>query len=209
MTQEPSPTEDAPLEDLSAEGLERKKAEQAVVRAHPNRRAQGLVVVNTGNGKGKTTAALGVLMRAWGRDMRVVMLQFIKAKTANWGEIKAARKMGVEIIPLGDGFTWTSRDIEHDKAMAEECWRQCRERIQSDDYDIVVMDEMTYCFKFGWLDIDEVIDVLRNRPAGQHVIITGRDAPPELVEFADLVTEMTEIKHPYTSGVKAQPGIEF
>jgi cob(I)alamin adenosyltransferase len=209
MTQEPSPTEDAPIEDLSPGGQERKRAEQATVRAHPNRRAKGLVMVNTGNGKGKTTAALGVLLRAWGRDMSVVMLQFIKAKTANWGEIKAARKMGVEIIPLGDGFTWTSKDIEHDRAMAEECWRQCRERIQSDVYDIVIMDEMTYCFKFGWLDIDEVIDVLRNRPAGQHVIITGRDAPPELVEFADLVTEMTEIKHPYKSGVKAQPGIEF
>ena len=200
---------DAPIEDLSEEGRAAKRAEQAAVRARPDRRGKGLVVVNTGDGKGKTTAALGVLMRAWGRGMRVVMLQFIKAKTANWGEIRAAKKMGVEIIPLGDGFTWTSKDIEHDRAMAEECWRQCRERIQSDAHDIVIMDEMTYCFKFGWLDINEVLDVLRNRPAGQHVIITGRDAPPELVEFADLVTEMTEIKHPYRSGVKAQPGIEF
>jgi len=208
MSQPPA-VEDAPLEDLSPEGQERKRAEQAAVRAHPNRRGKGLVIVNTGNGKGKTTAALGVLMRAWGRDMRVVMLQFIKAKTANWGEIRGSRKMGVEIIPLGDGFTWTSKDIDRDKSMAEECWRQCRERIQSGDYDIVIMDEMTYCFKFGWLDIEEVLDVLRNRNPDQHIIITGRDAPEELIEFADLVTEMREIKHPYKSGIKAQAGIEF
>ncbi|HZT05794.1 MAG TPA: cob(I)yrinic acid a,c-diamide adenosyltransferase [Chloroflexota bacterium] len=200
---------DAPLDDLSDTGRARKREEQAAVRAHPNRRAKGLVLVNTGNGKGKTTAALGVLLRAWGRGMPVVMLQFIKAKTANWGEIRAARKMGVEIIPLGDGFTWTSKDIDRDRALAQECWRQCRERIESGQYDIVIMDEMTYCFKFGWLDVQEVIGVLRTRPEGQHVIITGRDAPPELIEFADLVTEMREIKHPYQSGIKAQPGIEF
>jgi cob(I)alamin adenosyltransferase len=165
--------------------------------------------VNTGNGKGKTTAALGLLMRAWGRDMRVVMLQFIKARTANWGEIKAARKMGVELIPLGDGFTWTSKDVEKDHALAQQCWALCRERIMSGEYDIVVMDEMTYCFSFGWLDVNEVIDSLRQRPPGLHIIITGRDAPPELIEYADLVTEMREIKHPYRSGVRAQPGIEF
>jgi cob(I)alamin adenosyltransferase len=200
---------DAPLDDLSEEGRAAKRAEQAAVRAHPERRGKGLVLVNTGNGKGKTTAALGVLTRAWGRGMRVVMLQFIKAKTANWGEIKAAKKMGVEIIPLGDGFTWTSQDIERDVALAKECWRQCRERIESGDYDVVIMDEMTYCFSFGWLDLDEVLEVLRNRAPDMHVIITGRDAPEGLIEFADLVTEMREIKHPYKLGIKAQPGIEF
>jgi cob(I)alamin adenosyltransferase len=200
---------DAPLEDLSDEGRARKRGEQAAVRAHPQRRAKGLVIVNTGNGKGKTTAALGLLLRAWGRDLRVVMLQFIKARTANWGESRAARKMGVEILPLGDGFTWTSRDIEKDRALAQEGWQQCRERILSGQYDVVILDELTYCFKFGWIDVQEAIDVLRSRPDGQHVVITGRDAPPELAEFADLVTEMREIKHPYKSGIKAQPGIEF
>jgi cob(I)alamin adenosyltransferase len=209
MSQESQAPVDAPIEDLSPEGQERKRAEQAAVRAHPNRRGKGLVIVNTGNGKGKTTAALGVLLRAWGRGLDVCMLQFIKAKTANWGEIRASKKMEVEIIPLGDGFTWTSHDIEKDRAMAQECWRQCRERIMSNEYDIVIMDEMTYCFKFGWLEIDEVLAVLRERPPDQHIIITGRDAPPELVEFADLVTEMREIKHPYQLGIKAQPGIEF
>lgn len=204
-----SPLPEAPLEDLSPEGRAAKRAEQAAVRAHPDRRAKGLVIVNTGSGKGKTTAALGLLLRAWGRDMRVVMLQFIKAKTGNWGESRAARKMGVEIIPLGDGFTWTSRDIQRDRALAREGWEQCRERIQSGAFDIVIMDELTYCLKFGWLDLDEVIEVLNTRPEGQHVVITGRDAPQELIDFADLVTEMREVKHPYRSGVRAQPGIEF
>jgi len=206
---EAASSKDAPIEDLSDEGRARKRAEQAEVRAHPERRAKGLVIVNTGKGKGKTTAALGVLLRAWGRDMRVVMLQFIKAKTGKWGEVRAAGKMGVEIIPLGDGFTWTSKDIEHDRGLAQEGWQQCRAKIASGEYDVVILDELTYCLKFGWLEIDEVLDVLRSRPDGQHVVITGRDAPAELTAFADLVTEMREVKHPYKAGVRAQPGIEF
>lgn len=198
-----------PLEDLSEEGRAAQHAAQEAARKHPERRSKALVIVNTGDGKGKTTAALGLVMRAWGQGLRVIMLQFIKAHTGNWGEIRAARKMGVELVPLGDGFTWMSKDIEHDRALAQQCWARCRGAIQGGQYDVVVMDEMTYCFKFGWLDLSEVLDVLRNRPAGQHVIITGRDAPQELIDFADLVTEMREIKHPYTSGVRAQKGIEF
>src|SRR5205807_9222237 len=112
--------DEAPIEDLSDEGRARKRAEQAVGRAE--RRAKDLVIVNTGNGKGKTTAALGLLMRAWGRDLRIVMLQFIKNKNANFGEERAARKLGIEMIPLGDGFTWMSKDIEKDAALARECW---------------------------------------------------------------------------------------
>lgn len=199
----------APLEDLSEEGRAAQRAAQEAARKHPERRSKALVIVNTGDGKGKTTAALGLVMRAWGQGLRVIMLQFIKAHTGNWGEIRAAKRMGIELVPLGDGFTWMSKDIEHDRALARECWLRCREAIQSGRYDVVVMDEMTYCFKFGWLDLEEVLDVLRNRPAGQHVVITGRDAPQELIDFADLVTEMREIKHPYKSGVRAQKGIEF
>jgi len=150
-----------------------------------------------------------VLLRAWGRGMRVVMLQFIKAKTGKWGEIRAAAKMGVELVPLGDGFTWTSKDIEHDRSLAQEGWRQCRERIMSGNYDIVILDGMTYCLKFEWLEIGDVLDTLRARPEKLHVIITGRDAPEELIEFADLVTEMREVKHPYRAGIRAQPGVEF
>lgn len=199
----------ASLYDLSDEGRAAQRADQATARRQTARHAKSLVIVNTGNGKGKTTAALGLLMRAWGQGLRVIMLQFIKASTGNWGEIRAAKRMGVELIPLGDGFTWMSKEIERDRALAQACWLRCREAITSGNYDVVIMDELTYCFKFGWLDVQEVIDVLRTRPAGLHVVITGRDAVPELVEFADLVTEMHEIKHPYKAGVRAQKGIEF
>ena len=168
-----------------------------------------LVVVNTGNGKGKTTAALGVLFRAWGRGYNVCMLQFIKSTTSNYGENRAARKAGIEIISLGGGFTWLSKDIEKDKALARELWGQCKDKIASGEYDVVALDEFTYPLAYGWLPVDEVIEFLRKRPARTHVIITGRDAPPELIEYADLVTEMREIKHPFQQGIKAQPGIEF
>lgn len=170
---------------------------------------KGLVIVNTGNGKGKTTAALGILTRAWGRGMRVCMLQFIKSKNNNFGETRAARKMGVEIIPLGDGFTWLSHDLEKDKRLAQECWALCKEKILSGNYDIVILDEMTYALTYNWLDIDDVLETLRQRPPMEHVIITGRHAPEKLIEFADLVTEMREIKHPHSQGVRAQKGIEF
>lgn len=200
---------EAPLDDLSEAGRARKREEQAAARRREDRRAQPLVIVNTGKGKGKTTAALGLVMRAWGQGLRVVVFQFVKARTGNWGEVKAARKMGIEVLPLGDGFTWNSKDIAHDQALAREGWTRCRAAIESGSYDVVVLDELTYCFKFGWIPLDEVLDVLRNRPGFQHVVITGRDAPPELVEFADLVTEMNVVKHPYQAGVKAQKGVEF
>jgi cob(I)alamin adenosyltransferase len=174
-----------------------------------SRGQKGLVIVNTGNGKGKTTAALGVLFRAWGRGMRVCMLQFIKATTSNYGETKAAKRLGIEMIAMGDGFTWLSEDIEKDKATARKCWELCQQKIVSGEYDIVILDEMTYTLSYGWLDVNEVIAVLKQRPAGMHIIITGRNAVPELVEYADMVTEMNEIKHPYTQGIKAQKGIEF
>ncbi|MDB5080575.1 MAG: Cob(I)yrinic acid a,c-diamide adenosyltransferase [Chloroflexi bacterium] len=174
-----------------------------------SRGQKGLVIVNTGNGKGKTTAALGVLFRAWGRGMRVCMLQFIKATTSNYGETKAAKRLGIEMIAMGDGFTWLSEDIEKDKATARKCWELCQQKIVSGEYDIVILDEMTYTLSYGWLDVNEVIAVLKQRPAGMHIIITGRNALPELVEYADMVTEMNEIKHPYTQGIKAQKGIEF
>ncbi len=168
-----------------------------------------LVVVHTGDGKGKTTAALGILFRAWGRGMRVVMLQFIKSTTSNYGEDRAARKLGIEIIPLGGGFTWLSRDIEKDRALARQLWEICKEKIASGAYDIVILDEFTYPLTYGWLPMQEVLDFLRDRPPGMHIVITGREAPPELVEFADLVTEMRQVKHPYDQGIKAQPGLEF
>jgi cob(I)alamin adenosyltransferase len=195
--------------DLTDEGRTRVRAELAAQRARPDRHARGLVIVNTGAGKGKTTAALGVVLRAWGRGMRVCMLQFIKNRNANFGEEQAARKLGVEMIPLGDGFTWMSQDLDRDRALAREGWTLCRQKIASGEYDIVVLDEITYCFNYGWLDLDEVLDVLRGRDPRLHVILTGRDAPADLLAYADLVTEMREVKHPYKEGVQAQKGIEF
>ena len=206
MTQSDEPVQDDPL---SEETRARQREAEAAQRRRPDRRSQGLVIVNTGNGKGKTTAALGVLLRAAGQGLRVAMFQFIKAKSGNWGESRAARKLGVEIIPLGSGFSWTSDDLERDRALAREGWQQCRAAIESGEYDVVILDEITYCFTFNWLDLDEVLEVLRRRPEGQHVILTGREAPQELIEFADLVTEMREIKHPYAAGIRAQKGIEF
>ena len=194
---------------LSEETRAHQREALAAHRNRPDRRSQGLVIVHTGDGKGKTTAALGLLLRAWGQGLRVAMFQFIKAKSGNWGESRAARKMDVEIVPLGSGFTWTSTDLERDRALAHEGWDRCRAAIESGAYDVVVLDELTYCFTFGWLDVEEVLAVLRRRPAGQHVVITGRDATQELIDFADLVTEMRAIKHPYDAGIKAQKGIEF
>jgi cob(I)alamin adenosyltransferase len=175
----------------------------------PTPKRPALVVLYTGNGKGKTTAALGVLLRAWGRGMKACMLSFIKSETSNYGEERAARKLGIELIPLGAGFTWLSKDLEHDKAMAQRCWALCKEKIASGEYDIVVLDEITYPLTYGWLDIDEVIETLRNRPDNLHVVMTGRDAPQALIDYADLVTEMREVKHPFQKGIKAQPGLDF
>ncbi|HXH20681.1 MAG TPA: cob(I)yrinic acid a,c-diamide adenosyltransferase [Dehalococcoidia bacterium] len=175
----------------------------------PVKKRKPLVIVYTGNGKGKTTAALGAIFRAFGRGWRCIMLSFIKSETSNYGEERAARKLGIEMIPLGAGFTWLSKDIEKDKALARRCWEVCKEKIESGQYDLVVLDEMTYPLNYGWLDLDEVINVLRSRPPDLHVIITGRDAPQALVDFADLVTEMREVKHPFQQGIKAQTGIDF
>lgn len=169
----------------------------------------GLVIVYTGEGAGKTTAALGVLFRAWGRDMRVGALQFIKHSMANNGEHRAARRIGVELKPMGDGFTWRSRDIEVTKGLALQLWEVCKEKIRSGNYDILILDEFTYPLHYGWIAVEEALEVLRSRPKELHVIITGRYAPQDLIDFADLVTEMREIKHPYRKGIKAQPGINF
>ena len=170
---------------------------------------QGLVIVNTGNGKGKTTAAMGVLFRAWGRDMNVVMLQFIKHTTANFGEQRAAQKIGITVRAMGDGFTWRSRDLDQSADLARALWEDAQEIITTGGYDVVILDEFTYPMHYGWISVEDVIETLKKRPEMQHVIITGRHAPEDLVEYADLVTEMSVVKHPYSRGIKAQPGIEF
>jgi cob(I)alamin adenosyltransferase len=133
----------------------------------------------------------------------------MKSETSNYGEERAARKLGIEMVPLGAGFTWLSKDLEHDKALAQRCWELCREKLSAGEHDIVILDEITYPISYGWLGADEVIETLRNRPSDVHVILTGRDAPQALIDYADLVTEMREIKHPFQQGIKAQPGLDF
>ncbi len=207
-TDERDPEEDPMLSE--EERLARQRAGHEARRKRAKTAVKkGLVIVNTGKGKGKTTAAMGLLLRAWGQGLRVCMLQFIKARTANWGEEKAARKIGIEMIPLGDGFTWLSKNIENDKDLARQGWELCRQKILSGNYDLVVLDEMTYVLKYGWLSWEEIQDTFDQRPVGMHLVITGRYAIPELIEYADLVSEIAEVKHPFQAGIKAQKGIEF
>ncbi|NJO82311.1 MAG: cob(I)yrinic acid a,c-diamide adenosyltransferase [Blastochloris sp.] len=189
----------------NAEAQERRNA----ARAH--RKQKGLLIVNTGNGKGKTTAALGILLRSRGRKLRIGGIQFFKHANANFGELRALRELGVELTPMGDGWTWTSRDIDETQAKALHGWEAAKERIMSGDYDIFLLDEFTYVLHFGWLDPVEVVTWIQaNKPPMLHLIITGRDAPQALIDAADLVTEMREIKHPFgDQGIKAQKGIEF
>jgi cob(I)alamin adenosyltransferase len=191
--------------------LSTPQAEAARARARQSKKRKGLVIVNTGAGKGKTTAALGVLMRAWGRGMRVGGVQFLKHENAKFGEVRAAERMGIELRPMGDGFTWTSRDLDETKAKALHGWAVAQEKIVDGRYDVFLLDEFTYVMHFGWLDPEEVVEWLRrNKPAALHLVITGRDAPPALVAFADLVTEMKVVKHPLRDqGIRAQPGTEF
>jgi len=172
---------------------------------------RGLVMINTGNGKGKTTAAMGQMMRAWGHGKKVIMFQFIKNSGADFGEHRAARKMGIEIIAGGAGFAMpgVTGDTEESERRSQELWDLASAAILSGDYDMVVLDELTWPLRFGWLDADVIITTLENRPASVHVIITGRDAPEKLLGFADTVTEAVETRHHFRQGIKAQPGIEF
>jgi cob(I)alamin adenosyltransferase len=199
-----------PLARPDERGPKPKQKRPAQRRVPPRAQRHGLLIVHTGDGKGKTTAALGLLLRAAGRGMTVGMFQFIKNADADYGEHRAARTLGVEIKPLGDGFTWLTENIEADRALAEQGWALCREALANGTFDVLILDELTYPLTFGWLDTDAVLAAIAQRPHGTHVVVTGRDAPPKLVDAADLVTEMRLIKHPYRDrGLGAQAGIEM
>ncbi len=179
-------------------------------RVPPREQRHGLLIVHTGDGKGKTTAALGLLLRAAGRGMSVGMFQFIKNASADYGEHRAAHQLGVEITPLGDGFTWLTENIAADRELAERGWTLCREALENGAFDVLILDELTYPLTFGWLDTASVLSAIASRPKGTHVVVTGRDAPAALIEAADLVTEMRLVKHPYRDrGLGAQAGIEL
>ena len=175
-----------------------------------NRTKRGLVLVNTGEGKGKTTAAFGVILRMLGRKKRVALIQFLKHEGGQWGEIRALAQLGLDAVKTGDGWTWTSKDIDESQSKALHGWEIAKARISSGDYDLVVLDEFTYLLDFGWLDTAEVLAWLAaHKPENLNLIITGRGAPQALIDYADTVTHMTKIKHAYDAGIPARAGIEF
>ena len=173
---------------------------------------RGLLMVHTGNGKGKTTCALGLMMRAAGRGLSCCMIQFMKSRSDRYGEHDSAEKLGIEVHTMGDGFTWDTKNPEQDIKTARDTWQLCVEKLRSGKYDMLVFDELVYVLSYGWLPVEEILEEIRTARAAQpalHIVVTGRDAPVPLIEAADLVTEMTEIKHPFASGIRAQKGIEF
>ncbi|WP_288797654.1 cob(I)yrinic acid a,c-diamide adenosyltransferase [uncultured Arsenicicoccus sp.] len=186
------------------------------------RRNRPLVVVHTGEMKGKSTAAFGLALRGWNQGWRIGVFQFVKSAKWKVGEENALKALGrlheqtgeggpVEWHKMGEGWSWTRKagtDEDHAQA-ALEGWREIQRRLAAEAHDVYVLDEFTYPMKWGWVDVDEVVTTLRDRPGHQHVIITGRDADPRLVEAADLVTEMTKVKHPMDAGQKGQRGIEW
>ena len=172
-------------------------------------RPQSLVLVNTGHGKGKSSAAFGVMGRAWARGWRVGVVQFIKSERWKAGERKLADHLGVEWHTMGDGFTWESTDLDATAAMGRHAWEVARDKLGSGNYDLLILDEITYVMTYGWVPVEEVAAALRGRAPNTNVIVTGRDAPAEIVELADTVTEMRKVKHAYDQGVRAKKGIEY
>jgi cob(I)alamin adenosyltransferase len=169
---------------------------------------RGLVIIHTGHGKGKSTAAFGLALRAHGRGKAVKIYQFMKVPSARFGEHRVFEQLGVPIEGLGDGFSWKSRDLEHSAQLARDGWTRAEATIRGGEHFLVVLDEIMYPLRYGWLPLEPVLACLRERPSHVHVVLTGRDAPQELVAVADTVTEMALIKHHHKAGVPAQRGIE-
>ena len=170
---------------------------------------ESIVLINTGDGKGKSSAAFGVMVRGWARGWNVGVVQFIKGGKWKVGERKLADELGIEWQVLGDGFTWESTDMDETIAKGRHAWSVAAEKLASGQYNLLILDELTYSVKYGWVDVGDVVDAVVNRAEGTNVIITGRDAPQELIDIADTVTEMRKVKHAYDKGIKAMKGIEF
>jgi cob(I)alamin adenosyltransferase len=173
------------------------------------RGAASRVLVNTGSGKGKSSAAFGVMGRAWARGWTVAVIQFVKGGKWQVGEKKLADHLGIEWHTLGDGFTWESTDLDETAAKNRHAWQVAKTKLGSGKYDLVILDELTYTVSYGWVPIEDILFAVRNRPRRTSVVITGRDAAPELIELADTVTEMTKIKHAFDVGIRARKGIEY
>ncbi len=170
---------------------------------------KGLLILYTGHGKGKTTAAFGMAFRAMGRGWRVAVVQYIKGKWMTGERLFSAKQELLDLFVMGEGFTWESADLSRDQAAAEAAWAKTAALISAGDHPLVILDEITYAIHYGWLALDEVRAVLKERPAHVTVVLTGRHAPRELLDDADLVTEMQAIKHPYAQGIPAQVGVDY
>ncbi len=201
---------EAELDARHAEKMRKKKAARDKILATKTIE-KGLLVVHTGKGKGKSTAAFGMVFRALGHGLPVAVVQFVKGRMET-GERKALEAFGdlVSLNTMGEGFTWETQDRQRDIAAARAAWEKAKALITSGRYKLVLLDELNIVLRYDYLPVDEVVAFLRDqKPADVHVIVTGRNAADELIEVADLVTEMTMVKHPFRSGVKGQIGIEF
>ena len=181
--------------------------------AEPKRRKprdKPLVIVLTGDGKGKSSSAFGMLMRSWARGYRCGVFQFVKSAKWKIGELKAAEALGgIHWERMGDGWSWISKDLEESADLARAGWEGVRQVIAEARYEFLLLDEITYPINWGWIDLEEVVATLRDRPGFQHVVLTGRRAPEALIEAADLVSEVVKVKHPMDAGIRAQQGIEW
>jgi cob(I)alamin adenosyltransferase len=178
------------------------------VRRKP--RDRPLLIVNTGHGKGKSSAAFGMLLRSWARGYRCGVFQFVKSGKWKVGEAKAAAALGgIDWEKMGDGWSWISRDLDESADKARVGWERVKQLIAQERYEFLLLDELTYPIKYGWIEEVDVVNTIKNRPGFQHVVVTGRDAPPSLVDAADLVSEVVKVKHPMDAGIRAQQGIEW
>ena len=212
MTDKPGKYDHLSEEELNArhaEKMKKKKAARDKIIATKTQK-KGLIMVHTGKGKGKSTAAFGMVFRALGNGMKVGVVQFVKGKWQT-GERVILEKLGdqVTMTAMGDGFTWETQDRQRDIDAARAAWERAKAMIMDDEHDMVLCDELNIVLRYDYLPVSEIIEVLQNKPEMKHVIITGRNAKEELMEVADLVTDMTMVKHPFRAGVKAQVGIEF
>ncbi len=200
---------EAELDQRHAEKMRKRKAARERMLATKTIE-KGLLIVHTGKGKGKSTAAFGLAARAIGNGMKVGVVQFVKGKWATGERVVLERFPDlVTVRVMGEGFTWDTQDRQRDIAAAKKAWESAKEFLADPSYRLVVLDELNIVLRYDYLDLDEVLAGLAARNPDQHVVVTGRNAKPALIEMADLVTEMTEIKHPFRAGVKAQVGIEF
>ena len=172
-------------------------------------RQRSLVLVNTGDGKGKSTAAFGVVMRGVARGWHVCVVQFIKSDKWKVGEEQVARSLGVDWLKGGDGFTWESPDLDQSRGRAVAAWELAAATIAAGEHELVVLDEITYPVNYGWLPVDDVVSAISGRPEHVNIVATGRNAPEQLVELADTVTEMRKVKHAFDRGIRARRGLDF